>query len=106
MHKGMIAALFLATTLLSTAHAGAGVIMCTDPATGKKTFTDKACPTPGSGKAVKVEPTNFGQGTRRANNNGTWKSDRDVSVSGRANMNDSPRHANKHYPRGYLPSGS
>ena len=104
MHKGTIGALLLATILISAAHASAGIVMCTDPVTGKKTFTDKACPTAGSGKTVKVEPTNFGDGTRRRSNEGAWKSDRDTSVSGRANMTDAPGRADKSYSSGYLPS--
>ncbi len=105
MHKRTVGALLLATILLSAAHASAGIVMCTDPVTGKKTFTDKACPTAGSGKTVKVEPTNFGDGTRRSSNDGAWKSDRDTSVSGRANMSDAPHRADKSYPSGYLPPG-
>ncbi len=60
--------------------------MCTDPATGKKTFTDKACPTKGSREEVKVNPTNFGDGTTNSKRGGTWSSDKDTRVSGRDNL--------------------
>ena len=69
--------------------ASAGVYMCTDPATGKKTFTDKACATKGTGAKVKVEPKNFGDSGHRsadANKSKTWASDRDESRTGRSNF--------------------
>lgn len=106
MHKVIAGALLLATVLFSAASASAGVVMCTDPVTGKKTFTDKGCPTSGSGKTVKIDPTNFGQGTRMRNNDGAWKSDRDMSVSGRANLAEEGQPATTTYPSGYLPSES
>ncbi|MEP4484274.1 MAG: DUF4124 domain-containing protein [Halioglobus sp.] len=69
--------------------ASAGVYMCTDPATGKKTFTDKACATKGTGAKVKVEPKNFGDSGHRsadANKSKTWTSDHDTSREGRSNF--------------------
>lgn len=94
-----IASTLLLAALLSTPQfAAAEVFMCTDPVSGKKTFTDKACPTTGERKKVKIEPTNFGQGTKSNYNQGTWSSDRDNSEAGRANLSghsrrvDSARH--------------
>jgi len=69
--------------------ASAGVYMCTDPVTGKKTFTDTACATKGTGSKVKVEPKNFGDSGHRSSTTGrskTWASDRDVSKAGRSNF--------------------
>ena len=83
--------LLLALTVLFTAPATAGVVMCTDPVTGKKTFTDRACPTQGQGKKVRVDPTNFGDGSRskqKTVNNNAWRSQEDRSVSGRANFTE------------------
>ncbi len=84
-------ALLLAATLLAPQLASAEVFMCVDPDSGKKTFTDKACPTPGERKKVKVQPTNFGQGSKTAYGQGTWSSDRDAAVSGRDNLNSNSR---------------
>ena len=106
MHKCVAGMLFSAIIFLSAAHASAGVVMCKDPVTGKKTFTDKGCPKSGSGKTVKIDPTNFGDGTLRSREAGAWKSDRDDSVSGRDNLRREPRRANTPHPSGYLPSGS
>lgn len=69
--------------------ASAGVYMCTDPVTGKKTFTDKACVTKSVGEKIKVEPKNFGGSGHRSADAGkskTWQSDRDASESGRSNF--------------------
>jgi hypothetical protein len=70
------ALLFLA--LLSPALASAGVFVCVDPATGKKTFTDKACETKGKGEKLDVKPRNFGDSGHRQGSSGqkTWNSDR------------------------------
>ena len=76
----------MAALLAASQLSAAEVFMCTDPVSGKKTFTDKACPTAGERKKVKVEPTNFGQGRQSTNNNGTWTSDRDTSEAGRNNL--------------------
>jgi hypothetical protein len=68
--------------------ATAGVFMCVDPVTGKKSFTDRACPKSEAGTRVKVEPSNFGaNGHQRAQQNGqkAWHSQRDTTVSGRNN---------------------
>ena len=85
--KALILLMLLAAPQLSLAE----VFMCTDPATGKKTFTDKACPTTGERKKVKVQPTNFGQGNTTDHNKGTWTSDKDTSVAGRSNLSGHSR---------------
>ncbi len=80
------AILVLSTTLFAPQFAAAGVYMCEDPVTGKKTFTDRACAsTKGPGKKVRVTPNNFGAG-RSYKENGTWSSDKDTSVAGRNNF--------------------
>lgn len=107
MLKVIAGLLLLTTTLLGAPTASAGVVMCTDPVTGKKTFTDKACPTPGSGRKVKIEPTNFGEGKRSKTNKGAWLSDRDTSVAGRDNVLEYDRlRAEEARKTGYLPSES
>ena len=80
--RGLLLAALVAAPQLALAE----VFMCTDPVSGKKTFTDQACPTTGERKKVKVEPTNFGQGTKSGYDTGTWTSDRDTSEAGRANF--------------------
>ena len=84
MHR---ASLLLICLLGLSPLASAGVYMCTDPETGKKTFTDKACATKGTGEKIKVQPKNFGgSGHRTANETKTWTSDRDQSKVGRDNF--------------------
>ena len=93
MKKLMTAALLLAATLSTTQYAAAGVYMCVDPVTGKKTFTDKACPTNRSGQKVKIagESTkvkmsrNYQGSTHR---NKVWNSERDRSLTGRKNFDE------------------
>ncbi len=82
----------LLTTLLAAAlaatslPASAKVFMCVDPQTGKKTFTDTACPNADAGRRkVRVETVNFGDGANDKGSRGVWESDRDQSVSGVAN---------------------
>lgn len=68
--------------------ATAGVFMCVDPVTGKKSFTDRACPKSETGTRVKVEPKNFGaNGHSSAQPKGekAWHSQLDTTVSGRNN---------------------
>jgi hypothetical protein len=91
MLKKAAGALLLATSLLIPQLSSAEVFMCVDPATGKKTFTAKACPTAGERKKVKVQPTNFGSGTQNRTA-GTWSSDKDRSVSGRDNLGSKANH--------------
>lgn len=90
--KKSIAGIFLVTlALLLPQVSAAGVYMCVDPVTGKKSFTDRACPAADQGQKIRVEPTNFGEGVARRKQHGTWSSDRDGSVSGRANLAGKPR---------------
>ena len=44
MQKGTIGAPPLATLLISEADASAGIVMCTDPVTGKNTFYRQGLP--------------------------------------------------------------
>ena len=64
--------------LLSPAVASAGVFVCVDPATGKKTFTDKACETKSKGENLDVKPQNFGDSGHRSGSSGqqAWNSQR------------------------------
>ena len=86
--------IMLAALLLLPQLSAAEVFMCTDPVTGKKTFTDKACPSTGQRKKVRVEPTNFGDGSKTNYKQGTWNSDRDHSVAGRNNLNSNSQRIN------------
>ena len=68
--------------------ASAGVYMCVDPVTGKKSFTDRACPKSEAGARVKVQPRNFGEFGHTGASDGlqkAWHKQRDTAVSGRAN---------------------
>lgn len=85
-------ALVIATLLLLPQLSTAGVFMCVDPDTGKKTFTDRACPTQGTGEKVKVQTTNFGHGMANESNGGTWNSHRDTSRSGREHAQEEREH--------------
>ncbi len=80
--------IILITALLAPQLSFAEVFMCTDPTTGQKSFTDKACPTLTTGTKVKVTPTNFGGGIHREQTQKTWNSQLDTSVSGTSNLND------------------
>jgi hypothetical protein len=91
MYKTVAGALLLAVTASVTPIAAAGVYMCVDPATGKKTFTDRACPaTKEPGKKVRVESQTrpHHHGLKR---DPVWNSDRNRSVSGRANLSADER---------------
>jgi len=71
--------------LLVPSVASAGVFVCVDPATGKKTFTDKACETKGTGEKLNVKPHNFGDaGHRGAAPSGqeAWNSQRTAKGTG------------------------
>lgn len=91
MKKSIVGAFLVTVALLLPQLSMAGVFLCVDPDTGKKTFTDRACPSAAAGKKVRVEPTNFGEGIAKRRNHGTWTGDKDRSVSGRANLSDKPR---------------
>ena len=74
--------------------ASAGVYMCVDPVTGKKSFTDRACPKSEAGTRVKVEPRNFGASGHTQAGDGlqkAWHNQRDTAVSGRANYDLHPK---------------
>ena len=70
--------LLLALLLLPTLANGA-VFICVDPQTGKKSFTDRACPKNETGNEVRVNATNFGHGVRDSGPDGpkAWNSQRD-----------------------------
>jgi hypothetical protein len=64
----------------------AEVFMCTDPDTGTKTFTDRACDARTTGEKVRVEPTNFGGNGYRSPQGEyqkTWRSQQSRAKSGR-----------------------
>ena len=106
MKRPLISIILLGSLALGPS-ALAGVYMCVDPDTGKKTFTDRACPSKGKGSKVKVETTNFGEGVankRRAN--ATWTSHIDTTVSGRKNFKDDPAVATHVNGNGLLGAGS
>jgi hypothetical protein len=65
--------------------SAAGVFLCVDPQTGRKTFTDRACEETASSEQVRIRSTNTTSGARtaRGGEKGTWNSDRDESRSGR-----------------------
>ena len=55
----------------------AEIFVCVDPATGEKSFTDKACGSHGTGDEVKIKKGNFGaSGGTRDKTSGTkaWRS--------------------------------
>ncbi len=106
LQKAIAGAALVATTLLLPQIATAGVFMCVDPDTGKKSFTDRACPSAAAGKKVRVEPTNFGDGVAKRKSRGTWTADKDRSLSGRANLADKPRVATSVNGNGLLGAGS
>ncbi len=66
--------------------AMAKVYMCRDAATGKTTFTDRACDTAAATREeVRVPATNVDSGSRTAEpaERGAWLSDRDTRKTGR-----------------------
>ena len=89
MHKTIAGALLLAATLITPQFATAGVYMCVDPVSGKKTFTDKACPSLQAGTKVKISGDDKDRYGRPIDK--TWNSDRDKSLTGRANLNETKR---------------
>ncbi len=79
----LLTLLILLTLPLS---AAAEIFVCVDPATGEKSFTDKACGSHGTGDEVRVKKGNFGDsgGTRDKNTGArVWRSDdrSDMSTS-------------------------
>ena len=76
----------LVLSLLVPQLAAAGVYLCVDPETGKKTFTDRACEQRTSGEGVRVDPVNFGGAAYRApagEHKQVWRSQQAVAKSGR-----------------------
>jgi len=76
--------LFVVGLALVPQSAWAKVFMCVDEATGKTSFTDKACDKHVPGEKVRVNVANPGTGARgpgRKGNN-AWQSQRDFSQSG------------------------
>jgi len=70
--------------LLVPQMAAAGVYMCVDPATGKTSFTDKACAKATAREEVRVGATNLDSGSRSQRGNGSkvWNSQRDTRKNG------------------------
>ena len=75
--------------LLLAQTASAKVYMCVDHATGKKSFTDKACETAASSsEEVRVDPSNLESGRKYGTQKNSrveraWKSQLDVRKTGR-----------------------
>ncbi|TGD73349.1 DUF4124 domain-containing protein [Mangrovimicrobium sediminis] len=83
MRYALLTTMLAATLAATSLPASAKVFMCVDPQTGKKTFTDTACPNADAGRRkVRVETVNFGDGVSSKGNRGVWESDRDRSVAG------------------------
>ena len=76
--------ILLLLLLLIPQLASAKVYMCVDPATGKTSFTDKACATVAAREEVRVGATNLDSGSRpgRGSSSKTWTSDRDTRKTG------------------------
>jgi len=76
--------ILLLVLLLVPQLAAARVYMCMEPATGKASFTDKACEKAASRRELRVDPTNLdsGSGTARGSSSKTWVSQRDTRKTG------------------------
>jgi hypothetical protein len=76
--------ILLLVLLLVPQLAAAKVYMCVDPATGKTSFTDKACAKAASREEVRVEATNLDLGSRSGRGGAakTWTSDRETRKTG------------------------
>lgn len=74
----------LIALLLVPQFAAAGVYMCVDPATGKTSFTDKACASNSAREEVRVEVANPGNNSRGSGGGSqkAWVSQRDTTRSG------------------------
>ena len=70
--------------LLLPQLAMARVYMCVDPATGKTSFTDVACPKVASQEEIRVDAANLSSGKRYGERAGTkaWLSDVDTRKTG------------------------
>lgn len=64
--------------------AMAKVYMCTDPSTGKTSFTDKACDVHASAEEVRIGATNLESGKRTGGKSASkvWNSQRDTRKTG------------------------
>jgi hypothetical protein len=60
--------------LLLSPGATAEIYKCVDPASGRMSFTDKACEEQAPGEHVPVDPTNFDSGPKKQSGNRTWTS--------------------------------
>ena len=76
--------MLLLVLLLVPQLAAARVYMCTDPATGKTSFTDRACEKAATREEVRVGPANLDSGARagRDSTSKTWSSERDTRKTG------------------------
>jgi hypothetical protein len=76
--------ILLLVLLLAPQLAAAKVFMCVDPATGKTSFTDRACEKATAREEVRVDPTNLDSGSRTAPGGSakTWNSQRDSRKTG------------------------
>ena len=76
--------ILLMVLLLAPQLAAAKVFMCVDPATGKTSFTDRACEKAAAREEVRVDPTNLDSGSRTARGGSakTWNSQRDSRKTG------------------------
>jgi hypothetical protein len=76
--------ILLMALLLIPQLASAKVYICVDPATGKTSFTDKACAKAASREEVRVKATNLDSGSRSGGAGAakTWTSDRDNRKTG------------------------
>lgn len=65
--------------------ASGAVYMCVDQATGKTSFTDKACAVTDAREEVKIDATNFDSGrkSKTSAREKTWRSEEDTRKSGR-----------------------
>jgi len=71
--------------LLLPQLGSAAVFMCTDPGTGKTSFTDRGCSAVATRQEIRVPAVNVNSGSRTGTPQaeGTWVSDRDTRMTGR-----------------------
>jgi uncharacterized protein DUF4124 len=83
----------LLVLLLVPQLAAARVYMCVDPATGKKSFTDRGCEQVAVREEVRVDPANLNSGSRTEvkRREQTWVTDRDTRKTGRDYANERRR---------------
>lgn len=81
MNKGLLVIMLLALPQLGNAK----VYMCIDQASGKTSFTDKACETVAKREEVRIEATNLDSGSRygKQPTRKSWNSERDDRKTGR-----------------------